>query len=912
MTHGHVCADLTIYGNGAYVSSGEHDFELDTYDDEAGHTVGEFLTQDVGLTIYDLNGCAVWSQRNSAHTLNITLENCKNMNRVYLSGTSGTNNITLKNCSFDGTRTDALKAGSCTIYSNASGSITVENCTFTGVKEGINLNHEVTGGGTQTITVTNCAFTDCSTTDICVDDKLYAAPIRIVSKYNATSNLTVENCTFTYSDGKETCNGDILLGEGRVNKVSTPVTATLINTAVQIQIQNPGDRTEEQNKGRQIQVAASAEPTTISSAVAQIGEQKYATLAAALEAAGAMSGDVTVTLLADVDVSGSAVRAYDLSASALTGLTIRGASKDVQIISGVDGNNIDGPTYCPVLTVKLPGEGTFTVENLTFPDDLLFDGASENSVVVQNCVFNGSQSGYPKAKSIFYLNNLFEFKGTAGSFYTNNAYPVWYKSERDQSIVFNGNTVKGYRGVHIETRADDASGHKVNIEVNNNRFELTDTEYENKEVALQLVRAVNGNISFQNNYVDGYMAVCFFKDIKYFDGTATIQNNYLVGNCKLYGSSEWNADGATPEEKENNADSFAQAFLASMGANGTVSEGHTHNYVNGVCTICGQSQPSSGGGSSSGSSGNKTETTTNPDGSTTTTVTKPDGTVTETTTNTDGSKEVVETKKDGTVTTTVTDKAGNKTETVEKTDGSSTTTVDNKDGSSSTTSVSKDGQVEAEVNLPASVVDNAQEEGEPVALPMPEVPVTTDKDSAPTVTVDLPANTTAKVEIPVEDVTYGTVAIRVKADGTEEIIKTTLTTENGVAVTLADGETVKIVDNAKDFVDVPDTYWGSAFVDFATSRGLFSGTSATTFSPDLAMNRAMIVTVLAAYDGTGTPPVSSGPWKTVCPTAPIWRAPSPVSSWRLCCGATPAVPRPPPTSAATLTLTPSASGHWTP
>lgn len=267
---------------------------------------------------------------------------------------------------------------------------------------------------------------------------------------------------------------------------------------------------------------------------------------------------------------------------------------------------------------------------------------------------------------------------------------------------------------------------------------------------------------------------------------------------------------------------------------------------------------SSGGGSSS--SGNKTETTTNPDGSTTTTVTKPDGTVTETTTNTDGSKEVVETKKDGTVTTTVTDKTGNKTETVEKTDGSSTTTVDNKDGSSSTTSVSKDGQVEAEVKLPTSVVDNAQEEGQPVALPMPEVPVTTDEDSAPTVTVDLPAGRSARVLVPVEDVTPGTVAILVHEDGTEEIVKTSVTTQDGVAVTLADGDTVKIVDNAKDFDDVPDSYWGSAFVDFVTSRGLFSGTSATTFSPDLAMTRAMIVTVLAAYDGADTTAAVGDHW----------------------------------------------------
>lgn len=259
---------------------------------------------------------------------------------------------------------------------------------------------------------------------------------------------------------------------------------------------------------------------------------------------------------------------------------------------------------------------------------------------------------------------------------------------------------------------------------------------------------------------------------------------------------------------------------------------------------------SSGGG---GSSNITTEITKNPDGSTTTTVTnKNTGTVTETTKFPDGSKEVVETKKDGTVTTTTTDTAGNKTQVVENTDGSSKTTVDNKDGSGSVTVVDENGQVVSEATLSKSAVAAAQEKGEAVALPMPEVPVTTDRENAPTVTVDLPSGTSAKVEIPVADVTPGTVAVIVKADGTEEVIKTSLTTENGVAVTLSDGDTVKVVDNSKTFDDVSDNYWGAEAVDFATSRELFLGTSETTFAPDTAMTRAMIVTVLARFEGVDT------------------------------------------------------------
>ena len=149
--------------------------------------------------------------------------------------------------------------------------------------------------------------------------------------------------------------------------------------------------------------------------------------------------------------------------------------------------------------------------------------------------------------------------------------------------------------------------------------------------------------------------------------------------------------------------------------------------------------PAASGGSSSGDSSgsgsssdddNKTETTTNPDGSTTTTVTKPDGTVTETT------------------------KYPN--------------------GSTSTTTVDKNGQVETDVSLSSTAISNAKDE--PVALPMPEVPVTKDWDEAPVVTVSMTGYSEARVEIPVEDVTPGTVAVLVKADGSEQIIKTTLTT----------------------------------------------------------------------------------------------------------------------------------------
>ena len=45
------------------------------------------------------------------------------------------------------------------------------------------------------------------------------------------------------------------------------------------------------------------------------------------------------------------------------------------------------------------------------------------------------------------------------------------------------------------------------------------------------------------------------------------------------------------------------------------------------------------------------------------------------------------------------------------------------------------------------------------------------------------------------------------------------------------------------FVDIR-THWAKSAIESAVAKGLFTGTSATTFQPDLAMNRAMLVTVL--------------------------------------------------------------------
>ena len=232
MTHGHVADNLIIYGNGAKVTDGERDLEIDTYkwSRDTGaedKNNGKFLEDDVTVTVKNLNGIAAWGERHTNHKITLNFENCKNMQRIYFTGTTGDIDINVNKCSFDASNDSVLKANQGTaIYSNANGTINVSNTTFKNIDLGLNLNHKIKG--TQIIKIEKCEFIDCGQNT--QNTKTYAAPIRIVAQATATSNLTVTDTTFTYSEGVKSCNGDILLGDGQTTGLLAIGTTTLAMT----------------------------------------------------------------------------------------------------------------------------------------------------------------------------------------------------------------------------------------------------------------------------------------------------------------------------------------------------------------------------------------------------------------------------------------------------------------------------------------------------------------------------------------------------------------------------------------------------------------------------------------------------------------------------------------------------------
>ena len=203
-----------------------------------------------------------------------------------------------------------------------------------------------------------------------------------------------------------------------------------------------------------------------------------------------------------------------------------------------------------------------------------------------------------------------------------------------------------------------------------------------------------------------------------------------------------------------------------------------------------------------------------------------------------------ETKKDGTKVETTTAKDGSTSKTTTNPNGSSVTETKAADGSTGTVKTDKDGKTEASAKLSDKAVENAKKSGEPVKAPV-EVEATRNSNTAPTVKIELPRNSgDTKVEIPVSNMKPGTVAVLVHADGTEEIVKNSLPTEDGIQLTVNGGATVKILDNSKDFADTRN-HWAKDAIDFVSARGLLNGTSANTFSPNAPTTRAQLWTVLA-------------------------------------------------------------------
>ena len=379
LQHAPVTSTLTVYGNNANVTGGaERDFDLGNTDP----TYGKDITADMTLTVKHLNGCGAWGAKATEHTVNLVFENCANMGKVFITGTTGTLNITMTDCAFEGVIKEA-------VYSNADGAITLKNVAFANLNKGVNLNHKA--AGTQTVTIDGCSFTNCGA-DVANDQ----IPVRVLS-YVSTgkSVLTVNNTTFT---GTPEGGADILLDSG-VGVTEAKVTNTVANV-------KPGKNAE--------MVAVTAQDSyEYNNIVAKIGDVEYASLQAAIDA---VKDGETITLLRDV--------AYDVTIT---------QTADVDVTIDGDGKKFDGTIYLQGNS-RHTGAETLTLKNINFEtakDELDFIQCNNggdaiiryaHNVTIENCNFTATTANNTVVAARF--RQCYNIKIVGGTF-TNLFSPMW-------------------------------------------------------------------------------------------------------------------------------------------------------------------------------------------------------------------------------------------------------------------------------------------------------------------------------------------------------------------------------------------------------------------------------------------------------------------------------------------------------
>ncbi len=201
ITHAHVCSSITIYGNNAYISGGERDFEIGI-----PQTVGCTIDSAIELNIYDLDGCAVWGTIPEGADVSVSLNNCENVSKIILPNYTTGNydlSISIDNCTFVGT--DSYRDSA--IWCRGLDNLTITNTTFKNYKKGVNQNNK--DAGVENYTLTNCTFIDCSIATYGADAE--SAPVRAVaSASGATVNLTMTDCEFIYTGTETAIIGDVL------------------------------------------------------------------------------------------------------------------------------------------------------------------------------------------------------------------------------------------------------------------------------------------------------------------------------------------------------------------------------------------------------------------------------------------------------------------------------------------------------------------------------------------------------------------------------------------------------------------------------------------------------------------------------------------------------------------------------
>lgn len=786
-----------------------------TRGDLAAFAAGKDATLIVDNVTMNTTGSAFFPAGNASA---VTVTNSNITAGVYVIGTNASGNlsdnvrITLKDSTLTSTCYQNNDRDTCTVMINVPGTMNIDNCKIYGGRQVLFVRCGTATVNNSTITLSN-AYNDAG-------------------KYDSKD----------WSSGNEVPMGAVVVGN-RTNSTAydTPATCTLNNTTV------TGGRVYTYQKDEiAVKLNITGNSTINGAFVNGDGENGKATIVTEsgtysdVSALDYLASGATVTVklaentTKDVTIPAGATVTLDLNGKTLTnvsGHTITNNGNLTVTGSGTVDNvtNAKGALYNCVGATAILNGGTFTrsQEAGTYEPN---EGNGNSWYTIQN---DGTMTINAGTTVTTRLNDSGKAVGGFSSLIRNGGNAGTAPSLLINGGHFNGgiNTVKNDEGGTLTIKGGDFSNTTQYVIMNWNIADIYDGTFEAQSTASAVLfssswKGVGGTLNFHGGNVKTSSASQ--KAIRdYWDknnkGNVAVSGGIFTVNPTAYVADTHIArkDGDaqyTVVAKANLTAGVYTSDPSSALAPGYVSYKNSDDTYTVYYSV-----PVTPGNTSS-------STTKNPDGSTTTTTTdKTTGTVTETTKNPDGSTTTVETKKDGSVTET------NKTA----------------NGSVGTVKTDANGNSEISANISAADVNAAAKKNEPVAAPVSVAPAASPA-AAPVIKLSVPASAgEVSVVIPVTNAQQGTVAIKVNPDGTEEIIKTSVVTKDGVVLGVKGSTQIKIVNNDKDFSDTVG-HWAESDVDFVSARELFTGTAPQTFSPESATTRGMVVTVLARLAGEST------------------------------------------------------------
>ncbi len=126
-----------------------------------------------------------------------------------------------------------------------------------------------------------------------------------------------------------------------------------------------------------------------------------------------------------------------------------------------------------------------------------------------------------------------------------------------------------------------------------------------------------------------------------------------------------------------------------------------------------------------------------------------------------------------------------------------------------------------------------------------DITVVKGPDGTEAVKVELKAQEKrAVVAVPCTSAAKGAVAVATYPDGSSQIIKFALVTDEGVKLLLSDSAVITFVDNSKSFRDIAQDAWYEEAAAFVSATEIMNGMGDGLFSPDSTMTRGMLVQIL--------------------------------------------------------------------